>query len=49
VLNGVNGFTSSVNAGILCKFSIIEVGIPYGWSLEKFSIFMTLSSNLALT
>jgi len=30
VLNDVNGFTCSLNAGTLCKFSIIEVGIPYG-------------------
>jgi hypothetical protein len=29
VLNGVNGFACSVNAGILCKFAIIEVDIPY--------------------
>jgi hypothetical protein len=30
VLDGVNGFACSINAGILCKFAIIEVGIPYG-------------------
>ena len=42
VLNGVNGFACSVNVGILCKFAIIEVGIPYGWSLEEFCVFMTL-------
>ena len=45
-LNGVIRFACSVNAGLLCKFSFIEVGISYGWSLEKFCVFMILSSNL---
>jgi len=49
VLNSVNGFACSVNAGLLRKFSFIKIGIPYGWSLQEFYVFMTISSNLILT
>jgi len=33
---------------LLCKFSIIKVGIPYGCSLEAFCIFTFRSSSLGL-
>jgi len=46
----VNGFAWSANMdALLCTFAIIEVGIPYGCSLERFCIFVFRSSSLGLT
>jgi hypothetical protein len=46
----VNGFAWSANADtLLCIFSIIEVGIPYGCSLGRFFTFVFRSSSLDLT
>ena len=44
-----NGFAwSAKTEALLCAFVIIEVGIPYGCSLETFCIFTFRSSDLGL-
>ena len=46
----VNGFAWSANEdALLCTFTIIEVGIPYGCSLGRFCIYLFRSSSLGLT
>ena len=46
----VNGFAWSAKADtLLCRFAIIEVGIPNDCSLETFCIFIFRSSSLGLT
>jgi hypothetical protein len=45
----MNGFAWSVNANaLLCTFVIIEVGIPYACSLERFRILVFRPSSLGL-
>jgi len=45
----VNGFACSANVdALLCIFAIIEIGIPYGCSLDRFCTFLFRSSSLGL-
>ena len=46
----MNGFAWSANADALaCTFAIIDVGIPYGCSLERLCVLILRSSSLSLT